>query len=241
MSDFVKQLDARQRAMLAEMGVRVWAPDAVAPAPAVAAPALPPAPPPAPLERAAAPTAGAAPPARPAAPEAPRASSAGVPAWRLQAPRPLYPAADGGASVAVWLIALDSPTPDDPGGGEAGALLHNMLRAMGLKDAPGVFVSTVRRVAAGADDDGPQVLAQALARLRPAVVLALGQSAARCVLGGSEPLGTLRAREHRLAGGTPVVVSYAPAYLLRAPKAKREAWADLQRAMALTQDRAAMP
>ncbi|MCZ2406865.1 MAG: hypothetical protein LC097_09050 [Burkholderiales bacterium] len=238
------QLDARQRAMLAEMGVRVWVPDAVAPAPAVAAPAVAaPAqsPVPAPLEHAAAPTGRAVPPVRPVAPAAPRPLPAGTLAWRLQAPQVLYPADGGASSAPAWLIVLDSPTPDDPGSGEAGALLHNMLRAMGLKDAPGVFVSTVRRVAAGADDEGSQVLAQALAQLRPAIVLALGQSAARCVLGGSEPLGVLRTHEHHLADGTPVVVSYAPAYLLRAPKAKREAWADLQRAMTLVQDRAAMP
>ena len=37
-TSFVPQLDARQRAMLAEMGVKVWAPRAVAPAPAVHAP-----------------------------------------------------------------------------------------------------------------------------------------------------------------------------------------------------------
>ena len=53
------------------------------------------------------------------------------------------------------------------------------------------------------------------------------------VLGGSEPLGRLRVSEHRLAGGTPLVVSYAPADLLRQKSAKRDAWADLQRAMAL--------
>jgi DNA polymerase len=51
---FVPQLDARQRAMLAEMGVRVWAPRPVA-APAVADAAQPPtkAPPPVPAESAA--------------------------------------------------------------------------------------------------------------------------------------------------------------------------------------------
>ena len=229
--------------MLAEMGVRVWAPDTAVPA---AAAAVPEPPPERPAPAAAAPAADPAAPAHPVRPdETPRPLPAGAAAWRLQAPRPLYPAAGeaDAAGAPAWLIALDSPTPDDPGGGEAGALLHNMLRAMGLKDDPRVFVSTVRRVADGAQDaeGGAQAFEQALARLRPAIVLALGQSAARCVLGGSEPLGTLRAREHRLADGTPVVVSYAPAYLVRTPKAKREAWADLQRALALAGNPAAMP
>lgn len=231
--------------MLAEMGVRVWAPDAAPPAAPAAASAPVPAPAqaPTPAPRAQAPAAAApvaAPPARPVV-TPPSPPHAGLAAWRLDAPRPLYAAAGGQAAAPAWLIALDSPTPDDPGGGEAGELLHKMLAAMGLQGGPRVFVSTVRRAAPGAGEGEQQAWAQALEHLRPALVLALGQSAARCVLGGGEPLALLRTREHRLASGTPVVVSYAPAYLLRTPKAKREAWADLQRAMALAQGPARMP
>ncbi|QEA14513.1 hypothetical protein FOZ74_07730 [Comamonas flocculans] len=212
--------------MLAEMGIRVWLPPprspADAPAPAFA-PALVPSPAPA---RAAvsAPVAG-----RPAQPGAatPRAAAAVQRGWQLGPAQPLYPQADKGADGPTWLIALDSTTPDEPGGGEDGALLHKMLAAMGLKDHGGVHVATVRRAGTGSE------LAQLLQTLRPAVVLALGPSAASCVLGSTEPLQSLRQRAHRLADGTPALVSYAPAYLLRRPEAKRAAWQDLQRAMAL--------
>jgi len=233
----VNHLDARRRAMLAEMGVRVWTP---APAPVMAAPA-----PRGPVPAAASAVARQTPVPPPAAPvpvpapHTPHASHTAQAGWRLEAPQPLYAAAadvadvaGAGASAPRWLVALDSPTPDDPGSGEAGDLLHNMLQAMGLKGEPSVFVSTVRRAVQGAPDD-PRALRQMLDDLRPAIVLALGLSAARCVLGGGEPLERLRAREHRLPDGTPVIVSYAPSYLVRAPKAKREAGADLQRAMAL--------
>jgi DNA polymerase len=64
-------------------------------------------------------------------------------------------------------------------------------------------------------------------------VLALGLNAARAALGSSEPLGRLRASTHRLDDGTPIVVSYDPAYLLRAPETKAAAWADLCRALAM--------
>lgn len=241
------KLDTRQRAMLAEMGVRVWAPQAdLRPAPAGAVraePAHATTPTPAPVAApAAAPSTRSLtrPPATPAPSAAPPASTAA--AWRLDAPRPLFPAAPAQATVgaSAWLIALDSPTPDDPGAGEAGELLRNMLRAMGLENSPHVLVSTVRRTSPDATPD-PQAFEHALAALRPAVILALGQGAARCVLGGQEPLAQLRQREHRLADTTPVIVSYAPAYLLRAPKAKREAWADLQRAMALAAHAGPMP
>lgn len=227
--------------MLAEMGVRVWAP---APAPAMTVPAPAPRGPVPAATSVVARQAPVAPPAAPVPAAAPPASHTPRTAWRLEAPRPLYAAAGGaagaGASVPRWLIALDSPTPDDPGRGEAGDLLHNMLQAMGLKGEPSVFVSTVRRALQGAPE-GPRALQRMLDDLRPAIVLVLGLSAARCVLGGSEPLELLRTRGHRLADGTPVVVSYAPSYLVRAPKAKREAWADLQRAMALAAGSAPMP
>ena len=67
------------------------------------------------------------------------------------------------------------------------------------------------------------------------MVLVLGLGAARAVLGSREPLGRLRAAVHPLADGTPAIVSYDPAYLLRAPEAKAAAWADLCRALALVQ------
>lgn len=234
--------------MLAEMGVRVWVPPTEAPKPHAgsAREAVKPTSPPAPSPV-------AAPPARSTA-RMPTASSPGasppgasstasaIAPWQLDAPRPLFPDAPAhtGTDGDLWLIALDSPTPDDPGAGEAGALLCNMLRAMALDNSPRVWVSTVRRALPGAARE-PQAFEAALATLRPAVILALGQGAARCVLGGQEPLAQLRQRAHRFADTTPVVVSYAPAYLLRAPKAKREAWADLQRAMALAAHAGPMP
>jgi len=67
-----------------------------------------------------------------------------------------------------------------------------------------------------------------------AVVLALGLPAARTVLGCSDPLGRLRASPQSVEG-IPVVPTYAPSYLLRAPQAKAAAWADLCRAQAMVQ------
>ena len=218
------KLDTRQRAMLAEMGVRVWQPEEPAPAPAAvtAAPAavqetpVPSAPP------AAAPVAAVAPAAR------------AVPVWQMDAPEPLYPDVPPDAEPAgpAWLVVLETPTPDEPRAGEAGDLLLNMLRAMHLADQPRVLIAPVRRAQATAQENQDR-LAQVLQHTQPVVVLALGLGAARAVLGGSEPLGRLRSSEHRLADGTPLVVSYAPADLLRQKSAKRDAWADLQRAMAL--------
>ncbi|MFD1841023.1 uracil-DNA glycosylase family protein [Paracidovorax cattleyae] len=251
-------LDARQRAMLTEMGITVWAPAPVAPAAVQAAPA-PAAQPAAPVRAAAvhAPpppgaagvpqtTAPAAP--RPAAPVQPTAAApaggarmpeATGPVLRLHAPQPLYPQADPAATPAElgsgWLVIGESPSPEGPLSGDTGKLLDNMLRAMRLHRHPRAHFSAVERAAPGAVDgpeDAAAALQAAIATLRPAMVLVLGLPAARAVLGSREPLGRLRATAHQLPDGTPAVVTYDPAYLLRAPEAKAAAWADLCRALA---------
>ncbi len=249
-------LDARQRAMLAEMGITVWAPSPVAHAAVEAAPAAQPA---APVRAAAvqaAPAAGdadvrqaptpAAP--RPAAPAThpPAAPAAGArmpeatgPVLRLHAPLPLYPQADPAATPAElgsgWLVVGESLSPEAPLSGDTGKLLDNMLRAMRLHRHPRTHFSAVERAAPGPVDgpeDAAAALQAAIATLRPAMVLVLGLPAARAVLGSREPLGRLRATAHQLPDGTPAVVTYDPAYLLRAPEAKAAAWADLCRALA---------
>ena len=243
------ELDARQRAMLQEMGVTVWTPAparaaaasvppplvtaaAAKPATRVAgpAPALPPA--------AATPAARRPTPAAPAVP-APVAAAATATGLQLRPPLALYPQADPAATPAElgasWLVVLESPTPAEPLAGDSGRLLDNMLRAMRLHRHPRCFVATLARPAPGLPEgDAPAAgLQQALATLRPSMVLVLGLGAARAVLGSREPLGRLRAAVHPLADGTPAIVSYDPAYLLRAPEAKAAAWADLCRALAL--------
>ncbi len=255
-------LDARQRAMLAEMGITVWQPAApaapVSPAVEPAAPGSTPvaAPLPAPTPRAdaapasvrpapaaershpsAAPSPAPAPPATAAGP-AQRPQDATAPALRLHAPLPLYPQADPAATPVElgsgWLVVAESAAPEAPLTGDAGKLLDNMLRAMRLHRHPRTHFAAVERAAPGAAADAldaAEALQGSIATLRPAMVLVLGLSAARAVLGSREPLGRLRATVHRLPDGTPAVVTYDPAYLLRAPDAKAAAWADLCRAL----------
>lgn len=281
-------LDARQRAMLQEMGVRVWWPDEAVAAPADAPPApttervagtgtartaphsapshapqaapahhAPSAnalPPPqasaAPAARPAAPSAAAHPrPATPAAPTAPApATAAPGAALVLHAPQALYAPAHGadathasaaptpgpGADASTWLIVTEGQEGADPLAGDAGLLLHNMLRALRLHQHPRVFLSTVALQAPDAPAAPPsaQALSAAIAHVQPSVVLVMGRLAARAALGRSDPLGRLRAQPHSVAG-VPAIVTYDAPYLLRAPQAKAAAWADLCRARAL--------
>lgn len=240
-------LDARQRAMLDEMGVKLFwwrqpepveAPMPEAPAaraePAIeaAAPALPAAVPP----RAA--PAMAAAPAPVAAPRAPAAATHGADVL-ADAPRRLC--GDPAASQGGWLIVADMPPAldgrhGDPFDGDAGRLLYNMLNALQLHGGavPVHLMRTHRGVASGQPDSPRpigEVLAEGAAALAPRVVLAMGPLAAQSLMQSTEPLGKLRGRAvpMDLAGlqALPVVASYHPAYLLRNPADKGRAWADL--------------
>ncbi|HEX3058190.1 MAG TPA: uracil-DNA glycosylase, partial [Usitatibacter sp.] len=62
--------------------------------------------------------------------------------------------------------------------------------------------------------------------ISPKVIVALGKTAAARLLQTEASLGSLRGRVHRYRG-TPLVVTYHPAYLLRTLPDKAKAWEDL--------------
>jgi len=63
--------------------------------------------------------------------------------------------------------------------------------------------------------------------VKPAVILAMGNTAAQSLLGTKQSLGALRNRVHRFRG-IPVIVTYHPAALLRNPNWKRPTWDDVR-------------
>ncbi len=244
-------LDARQRAMLQEMGVHVWSPappanpgpvssrtDDAAATPARVATLAPSAA--ATPYRTAAPTSAA-----PAAATLAATTTASTPdngsslLPQLQPPQPLYTAANAATSGPTWLIVAENQPGTDPLANEAGALLNNMLQALQLHQAPqrvffcGVALSNSGFVQA-LHTPAHSILSDYLAQIQPAMVLLMGRLAARAVLGRNEPLGQLRALPHHL-GPYPAIVTYEASYLLRHGKYKAAAWADLCRARALLQ------
>ena len=64
----------------------------------------------------------------------------------------------------------------------------------------------------------------------PEVILCVGRIAAQRLLGREDTLSRMRGRVHRF-DSVPVVVTYHPAYLLRAPAEKRKSWQDLRLAL----------
>ncbi len=121
--------------------------------------------------------------------------------------------------------------------GRAGQLLNKMIEAMGLKRERVYIANVVKCRPPGnrtpereeIETCSPFLLRQ-IAVVQPKAIVALGAVAARCLLGLNEPMAKLRGRwfDYR---GTRLAVTYHPAFLLRDPRQKGEAWKDLQMVM----------
>jgi uracil-DNA glycosylase len=121
--------------------------------------------------------------------------------------------------------------------GRAGQLLNNMITAMGLKREEVYIANVVKCRPPGNRTPEPdeahtcgQFLLRQIDIVRPEVLVALGATAATYLLGQRQPLAGLRGKIHSVRGCR-LIVTYHPAYLLRDPRQKKEAWADLQIAM----------
>jgi len=149
-----------------------------------------------------------------------------------------------GNEQADWMIIGEAPGEQEdlrgePFVGEAGKLLDNMLRAIGLtraEQAPQrqVFIANALKCRPPRNrNPDPAELAQCepylqrqIALVQPKMILAMGRFAVQLVLRSHEAIGRLRGRVHEVRG-IPVIVTYHPAYLLRNLPDKALAWDDL--------------
>ena len=163
--------------------------------------------------------------------------------------------ADGRPPQADWLIVGEAPGENEdiqgePFVGQAGKLLDNMLKAIGLsRDAEGAqgdagagvggayIVNALKCRPPANRNPLPEEVAQCEPYLRrqvellqPKIIVAMGRFAVQSLLQSTEPIGKLRGQVHAYQG-VPVIVSYHPAYLLRSLPDKARAWADLCLAM----------
>ena len=121
--------------------------------------------------------------------------------------------------------------------GRAGQLLNNMIQAMGLERKQVYIANVVKCRPPGnrvperdeCDTCSPFLLRQ-IEVISPKVIVALGATAAKTLLGAVESMAKLRGQWHDFHG-TRLAVTYHPAYLLRDPRQKKEAWKDLQMVM----------
>ncbi len=149
--------------------------------------------------------------------------------------------ADGSPAARLMFVGEGPGADEDAQGlpfvGRAGQLLNNMIAAMGLKREEVYIANIVKCRPPGNRTPEPeeantcsQFLFRQIDVVRPQVLVALGATAATYLLGARQPLAGLRGRVHAFRG-TSLIVTYHPAFLLRDPRQKKEAWADLQIAM----------
>jgi DNA polymerase len=149
--------------------------------------------------------------------------------------------ADGSPNARLMFVGEGPGADEDAQGlpfvGRAGQLLNNMIMAMGLKREEVYIANVVKCRPPGNRTPEPEeantcspFLFRQIDVVRPEVIVALGATAATYLLGQRQPLAGLRGRVHSFRG-TKLIVTYHPAFLLRDPRQKKEAWADLQIAM----------
>ncbi|RYZ00994.1 MAG: uracil-DNA glycosylase [Comamonadaceae bacterium] len=251
------QLDTRQRAMLEEMGVRLFLPAQVPQPAAVAVAAQRGAPA---AERQPAVAARTPVPAAPAIVRAPVAEPArpvpdgpGVEmlewdalAQTVTACRACQlcdgrrePLLGAGDRQADWLIVGEPPNQDEdhagePFVGDGGKLLDNMLKALGLARGDRVYLANVIKCRpTGSGVPGADEVAQCERFLRRQVELL--QPKVVLAMGRLAVQTLLASTEPlgKLRGrahtyhGVPVIATYHPMYLLRNPADKARSWADL--------------
>jgi DNA polymerase len=149
---------------------------------------------------------------------------------------------DGSPTARLMFVGEGPGADEDAQGlpfvGKAGQLLNNMIAAMGLARAEVYIANIVKCRPPGNRVPEPveanacsQFLLRQIDVVQPEVIVALGSTAAMYLLGVRQSLSSLRGRWHKCRGAK-LAVTYHPAFLLRDPRQKAEAWKDLQMVMA---------
>jgi uracil-DNA glycosylase family 4 len=131
----------------------------------------------------------------------------------------------------------DEDAQGEPFVGRAGQLLNNMISAMGLKREDVYIANVVKCRPPGnrtpekdeCDTCSPFLMRQ-IEVIQPKAIVALGAVAAKNLLAMNDSMANLRGRWYDFKDSK-LAVTYHPAYLLRDPRQKKEAWKDLQMVM----------
>ena len=131
----------------------------------------------------------------------------------------------------------DEDQQGEPFVGRAGQLLNNMIKAMGLRREDVYIANIIKCRPPGnrtperdeCETCSPFLMRQ-IATIKPKAIVALGAVAAKTLLAINAPMTELRGKWYDFRG-TRLAVTYHPAFLLRDPRQKKEAWKDLQMVM----------
>ncbi|MFZ0285302.1 MAG: uracil-DNA glycosylase [Terriglobales bacterium] len=131
----------------------------------------------------------------------------------------------------------DEDQQGEPFVGRAGQLLNNMIKAMGIRREDVYIANIIKCRPPGnrtperdeCETCSPFLMRQ-IAAIKPKAIVALGAVAAKTLLAINAPMSEFRGRWFDFRG-TKLAVTYHPAFLLRDPRQKKEAWKDLQMVM----------
>lgn len=150
--------------------------------------------------------------------------------------------ADGQAGAPIMLVG-EAPGADEdrqgkPFVGTSGQLLDRMLGSIGLARGPQVYITNIlpwRPPGNRTPTDAEMQLFLPFVRRHiqlaaPTLVVLLGGTAAKTLLAAKEGITRLRGRWHQVTISDqqvfPALATLHPAYLLRSPAAKKDAWHD---------------
>ena len=150
---------------------------------------------------------------------------------------------DGNPEAKILLVGEGPGAEEDRQGlpfvGPSGQLLDRMLGSIGLDRTKVLISNTVfwrppgNRTPTPAETEICRPFVERLIQLvGPAVIVPVGGPAAKLLLGETAGIGRLRGKWYDyqnpgLKAAVPATPLFHPAYLLRSPQMKREAWADL--------------
>ena len=153
-----------------------------------------------------------------------------------------------GDENADWLFIGEAPGADEdaqgePFVGQAGKLLDNMLKSIGLRRGDNVYIANVVKSRPPSNRNPlPDEIAACMPYLmrqieliQPKLIITLGKIASEALLGREATIASLRGKVHAYQG-IPLIVTYHPAYLLRTLQDKAKAWEDLCLAKQTMQD-----
>jgi DNA polymerase len=144
----------------------------------------------------------------------------------------------GDASAPLMFVGEAPGEQEDKRGepfvGPAGELLDKMIDAMGWSRQT-VYINNILccRPPGNRNPQPDEVgackpfLEARIGAIAPRIIVALGRPAANTLLGTDAPISALRGKFHD-RHGIKVMPTFHPAYLLREPDRKRDAWADLK-------------
>ena len=151
--------------------------------------------------------------------------------------------ADGNPQAKLMLVGEAPGAEEDRRGlpfvGAAGQLLDRMLAAIGYDRTTCYITNIVNWRPPGNRKPSPAEMSlcqpfieRHITLVNPAVLVLLGDTAAKTLTGRSEGITRLRGRWFdwkipKTGAAIPAMPTFHPAYLLRSPGQKREAWMDL--------------